>query len=85
MLYVTVVQSRSGRQVYNPVIVDARGQRNVPIHIRSHTPRNVLSVAMSFASAKGFPFRLDDAALLTEAESVRAELAENYGIYVNLV
>lgn len=82
--YVTISQARNGRQVYNPVVVDARGQRNVPVNIRRHTLRNVLSVAMSFAHAKGFPFQITDPALLAEAIAVRDELATDYGIDVTI-
>lgn len=82
--YVTLTQTRTGLPFYAPVIVTTRGRRNAPINIRRHTVRNVLSVAMSYAAAKGLPFRLEHAELAAEAEAVKAELAAQYGIEVEV-
>lgn len=83
--YVTVAQSATGCRLYNALVCDARGQRNAPINIRFHTLENVLSMAMSFASVKGMPFRLmAGSGLLDEATAVASELAQRYGIRVTV-
>mgnify|MGYP001339235825 CR=1 FL=1 len=84
--YVTLGQAAGAQRLYAPIIVTPRGRRPAPINIRRHTLRNVLSMAMSYASAKGLPFRLEAAHsdLATEASAVQAELAERHGIEVEV-
>ena len=81
--YVTVAQSATGRRLYNALVVDGRGRKQVPVNIRRHTLENVLSVAMSYANELGFPFRiLADSGLADEALAVSGQLAQEYGITV---
>jgi hypothetical protein len=84
--YVTLTKSAAGSH-YAPVIVSTAGRRNAPIHVRRHTVRNVLSVAMTYAQAKGMAFRLEPelADLTSEARAVQTELAERYGVSVEVV
>lgn len=82
--YVTLASAGSATGIYKPIIRDDRGSRPCPIYVHPATPRNVLSMAMSYAASKGFPFRLEHPELASEAASVQAELAENYGIVVEV-